>query len=241
MISSLCSYSYAIRQTSLASFRTYLFTYLLTYLLTHLLTYLLTHLLTHSLTPWSRVLLEKLTGFAANQEIPLILWNPQVHYRTHKRPPPVPILSQLHAVPTTPSHFLKIHLNIILPSTSWSPQWSLSLRFLHQNPVYDSPLLSSIRATCPPHLILLDFITRTLLGEKYRSLSSALCSFLHSPVTLSLLGPNILLNTLFSNTPSLRSSLNVSDQVSLSMQYRTETFNGYNGYSCKYLNAVPMV
>jgi hypothetical protein len=33
------------------------------------------------------------------------------------------------------------------------------------------------------------------------------------PVTLSLLGPNILLSTLFSNTLSLRSSLNVSDQV----------------------------
>ena len=44
------------------------------------------------LTPWSRVLLLKLTGFAANQEIPRILWNnPNVHYRTHKRPPPVPI------------------------------------------------------------------------------------------------------------------------------------------------------
>jgi hypothetical protein len=31
---------------------------------------------------------------------------------------------------------------------------------------------------------------------------------------LSLLGPNTLLNTLFSNTLSLRSSLNVRDQVS---------------------------
>ena len=48
---------------------------------------------TYLLTPWSRVLLEKLTGFAANQEIPRILWNPKVHYRAHKRPPPVPILS----------------------------------------------------------------------------------------------------------------------------------------------------
>jgi hypothetical protein len=34
------------------------------------------------------------------------------------------------------------------------------------------------------------------------------------PRYLSLLGPNILLNTLFSNTLSLRSSLNVSDQIS---------------------------
>jgi len=77
-----------------------------------------------------------------------------------------------------------------------------------------TPLLTPIHATCPAHHILLDLITRKLFGEQYRSLSSSLCSFLHCPVTLSLLNPNILLNTLFLNTLSLRSSLSASDQVS---------------------------
>ena len=77
-----------------------------------------------------------------------------------------------------------------------------------------TPLLSPTRATWPALHILLDFITRTILGEEYRSLSSSLGSFLHSLVTSSPLGPNILVNTLFSNTLSLHFSVNLSDQVS---------------------------
>jgi len=37
-------------------------------------------------------------------------------------------------------------------------------------------------------------ITRTIFGEEYRSLGFSLCSFLHSHVTSSILGQNIVLS-----------------------------------------------
>ena len=104
------------------------------------------------------------------------------------------------------------NLNIILPSMPGSPQWSLSLRFPHQNPEYASPLHHTRYMPSPS--LSSRFYHPHNIGEEYGSLSSSLCSFLHYPVTSSVLGPNILLNTLFSNTLSLCSSFNVSDQVS---------------------------
>jgi hypothetical protein len=64
-------------------------------------------------------------------------------------------------------------------------------------------------------------ITRIIFRDEYRSLTSSLCSLLHYPVTSSLLGLNIPLSTLFSNTLSLCFSLSVRDQVSHPYNYST--------------------
>ena len=150
--------------------------------------------------------------FTASQEIPRISRNLKVHYRTHKRPPPVSILGQPNPVHIHTSHLLEIHPNISTHLRLGLPSGLLLSGF--PTKTLHALLSSPICATCPAHLILFDFITRTELGEEYKSFSSSLCSLLHSPVTSSLLGPNILLNTMFSNTLSLLSSLNVNDQVS---------------------------
>ena len=125
------------------------------------------------------------------------------------------------------SHFLKIHLNIIphlhlgLPSGLFPSGFPTKTLY--------TLLLSPIHAICPVHLILLHLITWTISGEQYRPLSSSLCSFLHSPVTSSLLGPNTLLNTQFLKTLCLSSSLNVSAQIS--HPYKT-TYIIYKVWKC---------
>jgi hypothetical protein len=64
---------------------------------------------------------------------------------------------------------------------------------------------------CPSHVFYL--ITQKVLGEVYRSINYSLFSFVHNLVITSLLGPSILLGTLFSYTLNLPSSLSVSNQV----------------------------
>jgi hypothetical protein len=136
---------------------------------------------------------------------------PGVSYHIHKRPPPLPILSQT----ISPPHLILLPeepFNIILPSMPRSSKRALSLR--SPTKTLFAALPSLIRATCYTHFILLDLITRIIFDEEYRSWSSSLCRLLHTLVTSSPLDPNFFLRTLLSNTLSLCFSLNVRDQVS---------------------------
>ena len=66
----------------------------------------------------------------------------KTHYRIHKSPPPLPILSQSNPVYASSSNALKIHfiIRINLPTMPRSPKWSLSIRSLHQDPLCTSPV-----------------------------------------------------------------------------------------------------
>jgi hypothetical protein len=144
--------------------------------------------MTYLLTPWSRVLHEKLTGLQLVKKFPTFYGTRRfITAFTRARQLSLFWASSIQSTPPHPTSWRSIlilssHLRVGLPSDLFASGFPT-------NPVHNSSL--PIRATCPVHLILLDFITRTILGQEYRSWSSSLCNYLHSPVTSSLLDPNI--------------------------------------------------
>jgi hypothetical protein len=108
--------------------------------------------LTHSLMELSPSWVD--ANCVATQEIPSILWNPQVHYRVHKSPPLVPILSQINPIQSNPIHTIPSHpislRSILILFTHLRlglPNGLLCSGF----PTYNlyAFLFSPIHATCP--------------------------------------------------------------------------------------------
>ena len=143
-------------------------TYLITYLFTYLFTYLLIYLLTYLLTPHSTFLLEKLTDSQLVNKFPAFYGTRKfITAFTSSRHLSLSWASSIQSIPPK-SHYLKFHLNIILPSTPGFPKWSFSLIFPHQNLLYASPL---------PHTSFGNFPkSGQIIGNRTTELSTATCT-----------------------------------------------------------------
>jgi hypothetical protein len=107
-------------------------------------------------------------GRSAGQNISRLLWNPNVHYRVHNSPQPVPVLSQMNSVYTLLSYFLGTHFNIILhlrlglPSglsfwlsnQNFEKFYLLTKCFSSQTRKFCEFLFCPMRATCLAHVFL---------------------------------------------------------------------------------------
>jgi hypothetical protein len=74
------------------------------------------------------MLFEKLIVTQLVKKYTAFLWDPKVYYRVHKSPPLDPTLSQPNPVRPIDPYLPKVRLNIILPPTPRSFQWSLTFR-----------------------------------------------------------------------------------------------------------------
>jgi hypothetical protein len=122
-------------------------------------------LLTYLLTPWSRVLLEKLTGsqlvkkfheFYEAQRFITAFTTGRCLSLSWARS-----IQSMPAQPTSSIYIITLSSHLCLGPTSGLFPSALSTKTQHAT----HP--SSIRATCPAYLSLLYLVTRTVLGEEY--------------------------------------------------------------------------
>ena len=124
-------------------------------------------LLTYLHTPCCRVLLEKLTGLQLVKKLPAFHGTRRfITALTSVRQLSLSWASPIQSIYPHPTSWRSIlilptHLRLGLPSGLFPSGFPTKTLY--------TPLYSPIRATCPAHLILLDFITRTILGEEYKS------------------------------------------------------------------------
>jgi hypothetical protein len=137
------------------------------YLKSYLPTYLLTYLLNYLLTPWSRIPLEKLTGLQLVKKFPAFYGTQKIITAfTSARHLSLTWARSIQYITPHPTSWRSIlilssYLRLRLPSGLFPPGFPTVTLY--------TPLPSPIRATCPLYLILLDFISRTIFGEQYRS------------------------------------------------------------------------
>jgi hypothetical protein len=137
------------------------------------------------LTPWRWALLEK-------PPFPQLLKSFPIYYGTRTFIPAFTwilhqFLSWTRSIQSIRPHPISLRFNLIL-----SPYLRLDLPSGLFPSGFYAFLFSPIRATCPAHLTLLDLIIDIILGWEYKLWSSPLCSFLQSPFTSSLFGPNVV-------------------------------------------------
>jgi hypothetical protein len=101
--------------------------------------------------------------FSASQEIPSISWSPKVRY-PFTSPVTCPCPEPDQSSPCPPFHFLKIHLNINILSTTGPSKWTLFVRFPHPNPVYTSPIPHTPYMPLPPHYSLFNRVNSIWWG-----------------------------------------------------------------------------
>ena len=118
--------------------------------------------ITYLLTPWCRVLLEKLTSLQLVKKFPafhrtrrFITALTSVHHLPLSSASPI---QSIYRHPTSWRSFLILSTHLCLGLPSGLLPSGFPTKTLY------TPLSSPICATCPAHLILLDFITRTILG-----------------------------------------------------------------------------
>ena len=111
---------------------------------------------TYLLTPWSRVILEKLTSklCSYSRNSPHVI-EPEGSWTYSQQPSTCPYPEPKQSNPY-PIPFLNIHFNIILPSMPCSANRFLSLGFPHQNPARTSSLPHTCHTSRPSHFSWLD-------------------------------------------------------------------------------------
>lgn len=117
-------------------------------------------------------------------------------------------------------HFHVTQFPCVLMACKWiytssllSKGWDKEFPFMISNQNFICTLFTSIRVTCPTYLIFLDLVILIIFGEKYIFWSFSPWKFVRTPIISYLLGPNILVSTLFLHTLRWYFSHNVKDQV----------------------------